>query len=138
MKKLSFAQKVSLSAVLSSLCYSRETHPPGSDSHGCLTLHFAKNSNEHRAKSLKPTLSTAVFGTIALSLCLFMSSAYAAEKDNFQFKKQPELQQIKPKKPVKIKLRRSAKDEYVWELTGDDAEEILKTDKKLRKMLNTQ
>lgn len=75
---------------------------------------------------------------IALSLCFLLPSAYAAEKDNFQFKKQPELQQIKPKKPVKIKLRRSAKDEYVWELTGDDAEEILKTDKKLRKMLNTQ
>ena len=74
---------------------------------------------------------------IALSLCLFLPSAYAAEKDNFQFKKQTELQQIKPKKPVKIKLRRSAKDEYAWELTGDDADEILKTDKKLRKMLNT-
>jgi len=75
---------------------------------------------------------------IALSLCLFLTSAYAAEKDNFQFKKQPELQQIKPKKPVKIKLRRSAKDEYIWELTGDDADEILKTDKRLRKMLNQQ
>ena len=75
---------------------------------------------------------------IALALCLFLPSAYTAEKDGFQFKKQPELQQIKPKKPVKIKLRRSAKDEYTWELTGDDADEILKTDKKLRKMLNTR
>lgn len=75
---------------------------------------------------------------IALSLCFFQSSAYAAEKSNFQFKKQTELQQVKPKKPVKIKLRRSAKDEYTWELTGDDADEILRTDKRLRKMLNTQ
>ena len=75
---------------------------------------------------------------IALSLCLFLSSAYAAEKDYFQFKKQPELQQIKPKKPVKIKLKRSAKDEYTWELSGDDADEIVKTDKRLRKMLNTK
>lgn len=75
---------------------------------------------------------------IAISLCFFPSAAYAAEKNNFQFKKQPELQQIKPKKPVKIKLRRSAKDEYIWELTGDDADEILKTDKKLRKMLITR
>jgi hypothetical protein len=62
----------------------------------------------------------------------------AAEKDGFQFKKQPELQQIKPKKPVKIKLRRSPKDEYTWELAGDDAEEIVKTDRRLRKMLNLQ
>jgi len=75
---------------------------------------------------------------ITLSFCFFLPSAYAAEKDNFQFKKQTELQQIKPKKPVKIKLRRSAKDEYTWELTGDDTDEILKTDKKLRKMLNTR
>jgi hypothetical protein len=62
----------------------------------------------------------------------------AAEKDEFQFKKQPELQQIKPKKPVKIKLRRSPKDEYTWELAGDDADEIVKTDRRLRKMLNLQ
>ena len=62
----------------------------------------------------------------------------AAEKDGFQFKKQPELQQIKPKKSVKIKLRRSPKDEYTWELAGDDAEEIVKTDRRLRKMLNLQ
>ena len=67
-----------------------------------------------------------------------VSSANAAEKESFQFKKQPELQQIKPKKPVKIKLRRSAKDEYTWELTGDDADEIIKTDKRLRKMLDRQ
>lgn len=75
---------------------------------------------------------------IALSLCFSVPAAYSAEKDAFQFKKQLELQQIKPKKSVKIKLRRSAKDDYTWELTGDDADEIVKTDKKLRKMLNQQ
>ena len=74
----------------------------------------------------------------AFVLCFAVSSVNAVDKDAFQFKKQPELQQIKPKKPVKIKLRRSAKDEYTWELTGDDAEEIIKTDKRLRKMLNQQ
>ena len=63
-------------------------------------------------------------------------SVSAADKDGFQFKKQPELQQIKPKKPVKIRLRRSPKDEYTWELAGDDAEELVKTDRSLRKMLN--
>lgn len=75
---------------------------------------------------------------IAMSLCFFLPAAYAAEKDYFQFKKQTELQQIKPKKPVKIKLKRSTKDEYTWELSGDDADEIVKTDKRLRKMLNTK
>jgi hypothetical protein len=69
-------------------------------------------------------------------LCFIVSAAYPAEKENFQFKKQPELQQIKPKKPVRIKLKRTSKDEYSWELAGDDVDEIIKTDKKLRKQLN--
>jgi len=56
-----FRSEGSLSAVLSLFRYSRETHPQGSDSHGCLTLHFAKNRNEHRARTLKPTLPTAEY-----------------------------------------------------------------------------
>jgi hypothetical protein len=73
---------------------------------------------------------------LAAIMLLVPVSLSVAEKDEFQFKKQPELQQIKPKKPVKIKLRRSPKDEYTWELAGDDADEIVKTDRRLRKMLN--
>jgi hypothetical protein len=76
--------------------------------------------------------------SIALLLCCAVTAGYTAEKAGFQFKKQLELQQVKPKKPVKIKLRRTAKDEYIWELSGDDADEIVKTDKRLRKMLNQQ
>ncbi len=75
---------------------------------------------------------------VAISILIFISSAYPENKEGFQFSKQPELQQIKPKKPVKIKLRRTQKDGYIWELTGDDADEIIKTDRKLRKMLNVQ
>jgi len=55
----------SFSAVVSSLRYSRETHPTGSDTHGCFTLHFANNGNENLTKSLKQTLPTAVFRIIA-------------------------------------------------------------------------
>jgi hypothetical protein len=69
-------------------------------------------------------------------LCFIVSAAHAAEKENFQFKKQPELQQIRPKKPVRIKLKRTSKDEYSWELAGDDVDEIIKTDRKLRRQLN--
>jgi hypothetical protein len=61
---------------------------------------------------------------------------HAAEKEGFAFKKQPDLQQIKPKKQVKIKLKRTAKDEYSWELAGDDVDEIIRTDKRLRNALN--
>ncbi|NJD54935.1 MAG: hypothetical protein FIA94_00860 [Nitrospirae bacterium] len=73
---------------------------------------------------------------LIIVLTMISVTACAADKEDLQVKKQPELQQIKPKKPVKIKLRRSPKDEYTWELSGDDADEIVKTDRKLRKMLN--
>jgi len=73
---------------------------------------------------------------LVIILMAITVTACAADKDDLQVKKQPELQQVKPKKPIKIKLRRSPKDEYTWELSGDDADEIVKTDRKLRKMLN--
>lgn len=62
----------------------------------------------------------------------------SAENKNIQFKKQPEIQQIKPKKPVKIKLKRTADGKYTWDLTGDDVDEIVKADKRLRKLLDIQ
>jgi predicted secreted protein len=74
---------------------------------------------------------------VAVILTLVVTLAIPAEKDGgFRMKKDPGLQQVKPKKPVKIKLKRTAKDEYSWELTGDDAAEMVRTDRKLRKMLN--
>jgi len=79
-----------------------------------------------------------IFSFMALLLISAASMASAAGKEEFQFRKQPELQQLKPKKPVKIRLKRTAKDEYSWELAGDDADEIIKTDKRLRKLLNAQ
>ena len=75
-----------------------------------------------------------VFPVIVLLMATV--AACSADKEDLQIKKQPEIQQVKPKKPVKIKLKRSPKDEYTWELSGDDADEIVKTDRKLRKMLN--
>jgi hypothetical protein len=73
------------------------------------------------------------------ALLLFLASAaYPFEKDAFPLKKQPELQQIKPKKPVKIRLKRTAKDEYSWELSGDDVDDIVRTDGRLRKLLNVR
>lgn len=61
--------------------------------------------------------------------------ADGAEKEGFQFRRDQELQQVRPKRPVKIKLKRTVKGEYSWELSGDDADEILKTDAKLRQQL---
>ncbi|OGW29762.1 MAG: hypothetical protein A2X59_06640 [Nitrospirae bacterium GWC2_42_7] len=75
---------------------------------------------------------------LSVVLLAFFSETCPAEKETMKFTKQPELQQIRPKKPVRIKLRRTEKDGYTWELNGDDADEIIKTDRKLRKMLKAQ
>lgn len=37
---------------------------------------------------------------------------------------------------VKIRLKRDGKDNYSWELSGSDADEILKINEKLRKRLS--
>jgi hypothetical protein len=77
-------------------------------------------------------------GIFSLFLLVFfvVSPSYPAEKEDFRFKKEPELQQIRPKKTVKIKLKRTAKDEYSWELAGDDVDEIIKADRRLRQQLH--
>ena len=73
---------------------------------------------------------------VVIGVMLFVSfSSIAAEKADFQVKKQPEIQQVKPQKPVKIKLHRTANGEYTWDLTGDSVDEIVRADKKLRKLL---
>jgi predicted secreted protein len=66
-----------------------------------------------------------------------ISSVFAAQ-EAFPIKKEPALEQIKPKKPVKIRLKRTTKDEYSWELSGDDADDIVRTDQRLRKLLNVK
>ncbi len=39
---------------------------------------------------------------------------------------------------VKIKLKKDGKDNYSWELSGSDAEQILKVNEKMRKQLGEQ
>jgi len=69
---------------------------------------------------------------------IFFGSVFHEDNKNFEIKKQPEIQQVKPKKTVKIKLRRSAEDRYTWEITGDDADEIVRADRRLRKLLKIE
>jgi len=75
---------------------------------------------------------------LSISIIFIFHSVFSEDIKNFQVKKQPEIQQVKQKKPVKIKLRRSAEDKYTWELMGDDADEIVKTDRRLRKLLKIE
>jgi hypothetical protein len=75
---------------------------------------------------------------IFLCLSFIFSTTFAADLKNIQVKKQPEIQQVKPKKPVKIKLKRSSEGKYTWDLAGDDADEVVRTDKRLKKLLNIE
>lgn len=75
---------------------------------------------------------------VLLMNLIFSSGVISAERPEIQFRKQPEIQQIKPPKPVKIKLHRNNKGEYSWDITGDNLDEIVKTDKKLRKLLKIE
>jgi len=78
-------------------------------------------------------------GMVIVFLTLWCTAiAVAAERSDIQFTKQPEIQQVRPQKPVKIKLHRNAKGEYSWDLNGDNVDEIVTADKKLRKLLKVQ
>lgn len=76
---------------------------------------------------------------ITISVIVFLSgNSLSVENRPVEIKKQPQIQQIKPKKPVKIKLKRSAEGKYTWELSGDDVDEIVKADKRLKKLLEIE
>jgi hypothetical protein len=76
--------------------------------------------------------------TLSISIIFTFNCAFSEDNKNFQFKKQPEIQNVKPKKPVKIKFKRTVEGKYTWDLTGDDANEIVRVDKRLRKLLNIE
>jgi len=75
---------------------------------------------------------------LSLSLIFILGTVFSEDTKNYQVKKQPEIQQVKPKKPVRIKLKRSSDDKYTWEITGDDADEIVRADRKLRSFLKIE
>ncbi len=79
-----------------------------------------------------------IFVFSASLIFLIVTFVFSGDIKTFQVKKQPEIQQVKPKKPAKIKLRRSAEDKYTWEITGDDVDEIIRADRRLRKLLKIE
>jgi len=79
-----------------------------------------------------------LLSVLSLSLVFIFSSVFSEDTKSLPVKKQPEIQQVKPRKPVRIKLRRSAEDKYTWEITGDDVDEIVRADKRIRKLLKIE
>src|SRR5574340_80048 len=73
-----------------------------------------------------------------LFLVFSFHNTEAEQKPPMQFAKKPEIQQVKPKKPVRIKLHRNANGEYTWDLTGDNVDEIVRADARLKKLLKLE
>ncbi len=60
-----------------------------------------------------------------------------AKEDTFKVSENPEIVQFTPKKPTRITLRRNSNGSYSWELRGEDVEEIIAADKKLKAYTET-
>jgi hypothetical protein len=75
---------------------------------------------------------------VSICLSFIFGTSIAADIKNLQVKKQSEIQQVKPRKPVKIRLKRSSEGKYTWDLAGDDADEVVRTDRRLKKLLNIE
>ncbi len=79
---------------------------------------------------------------LCLLAALFLSSLGCANDSTGQggavFNEIPELRGIKPDKPVKIKLKRSVKGAYSWDINGDDADKVIQADKRLREALEVE
>lgn len=96
----------------------------------------------------KSSIKNAAVISLALMLLsgFHSGSAFCADKNQashpaaqpLQFNRNQDISQIKPRKPVRIKLHRSAKGEYQWDITGDSADDIVKADRRLRKLLEVE
>jgi hypothetical protein len=78
---------------------------------------------------------------IILFIFLFIFSACSKGEDKAEpvvFKKVPEIEEIRPQKPVRIKLKRNTKGEYSWDISGENADEIINVDRRLRDALKTK
>ena len=74
-------------------------------------------------------------GTLFILFSL-AGGSFGTQPPAVQVQKQPAVQQVRPQKPVKIKLHRTPNGEYSWDLTGDNVDEIVRADRRLRKLLN--
>jgi translation elongation factor P/translation initiation factor 5A len=75
---------------------------------------------------------------LSISIIFISCSVFSEDNKDIQVKKQPEIQQVKSQKPVKIKLKRLADGKYTWDLTGDDVDEIVTVDRRLKKLLKSE
>jgi hypothetical protein len=82
----------------------------------------------------KKNILAAVLFIVLFSGIIACSGSDSGRQESV-FKRVPEIAEIRPGSPVKIKLKRNGDGDYSWELSGDDAEKVLKADRKLKEAL---
>jgi hypothetical protein len=76
---------------------------------------------------------------IAIFACALLAApAFAEEGTGFKFKTNSKIKQARPKKPLKIELKRHKDGKYTWEISGGSVEEVLKADEELKKKLDVK
>lgn len=76
-----------------------------------------------------------VSGSLLVPTSLIAAEVKPAQPPVFQASKQPDIQAVRPKRPAKIRLHRNAKGEYTWDISGESADEVVRADARLRKLL---
>lgn len=73
---------------------------------------------------------------ISVLLMMCACSKSGSSQQTAVFTQDPEIREIKPQKPVQIKLKRNASGSYSWELKGDNADRIIEVDSRLKGALD--
>jgi len=74
----------------------------------------------------------------SFSIFIDYSFSQPQTQPQVQTSKDKVLQYAKPKKPVKIKLHRDKKGEYSWDITGENVDDVIRADKRLRQLLKEE
>ena len=78
---------------------------------------------------------TRILLIMVLTLYLPACEGQTGDRQQPVFKEVPQIKEIRPVKPVKIKLKHSEKTGYSWEISGNDVDEIIRVNKKLHESL---
>lgn len=80
-------------------------------------------------------------GSAAIVSCaLFITlisaqAALAAEPEKFELRQDAEVRQARGRKPPTIVIKRDPNGHYTWEIKGEDAEEVIAADRRLREYM---
>lgn len=75
----------------------------------------------------------------ACVLCMTLTAtSYAAEKEKIEYKQDTEIKQARGRKPAVVTLKRDDKGLYSWEIKGDETEDVIEADKRLRDYLKVK